>query len=92
MAEHYEAADLVRQAALLAVGLSQNQPFLDGNKRTAFFAMLVFLDLNGLELESGADEPLAQALIRVAERSGDVESATHRFEAWLRGHIAPRRG
>ena len=35
MAEHYDDADLIRQAALLAVGISQAQAYLDGNKRTA---------------------------------------------------------
>src|SRR5688572_28099943 len=30
-AAHYEGADLVRQAALLAVGISQAQAFVDGN-------------------------------------------------------------
>lgn len=36
MAAHYEEADITRQAALLAVGISQAQAFLDGNKRTAY--------------------------------------------------------
>ena len=31
MAAYYEEADLVRQAALLAVGIAQNQPYVDGN-------------------------------------------------------------
>src|SRR5579859_1760506 len=46
MAAHYEQADLIRQAVLLAVGISQAQAFVDGNKRTAFAAADVFLDLN----------------------------------------------
>src|SRR5688500_18872780 len=49
MAAHYEHVDLVRQAALLAVGISQAQAFLDGNKRTAFQALDTFLILNGAE-------------------------------------------
>ena len=43
MAEHYEGADMIRQGALLAIGVSQAQAFLDGNKRTAFAASRVFL-------------------------------------------------
>src|SRR5216683_335276 len=38
MAAYYDEADLIRQAALLAVGISQAQAFLDGNKRTALDA------------------------------------------------------
>ena len=37
-------------AAAYAFHLAQNQPFLDGNKRTALAAALVFLDLNGYEV------------------------------------------
>jgi death-on-curing protein len=85
MAAHYEDADLIRQAALLAVGISQAQAFVDGNKRTAFATLNLFLDLNGQDLTL---EPLsvATALERVAEaanrRHGEEE-----FEAWLRAAI-----
>lgn len=40
----YDLADL---AAAYAFGLSQNHPFQDGNKRVAFLASGLFLDLNG---------------------------------------------
>jgi prophage maintenance system killer protein len=32
---HYEEADLALQAAVLAHGIAETQPFIDGNKRTA---------------------------------------------------------
>ncbi len=41
---------LVEEAAALWESLSQNQPFIDGNKRTAFAATYVFLAINGLQL------------------------------------------
>jgi death on curing protein len=44
------------KAGAYAASLSENQPFLDGNKRTAAAAMLVFLDINGYELEQSDDE------------------------------------
>ena len=47
MAAYYEGADIVRQAALLGVGISQAQAFLDGNKRTAYLALNTFLRMNG---------------------------------------------
>lgn len=49
MAAFYEAADTVRQSVLLAVGVSQARVCIDGNKRTAYAALEVFLDMNGLE-------------------------------------------
>ena len=35
--------------------LVQNHPFLDGNKRTGTMAAIVFLDLNGFQLEASED-------------------------------------
>jgi death-on-curing protein len=83
MAEHYESADVVRQAALLAVGISQAQAFLDGNKRTALFSAVTFLELNGWSLQFD-DLELARQLEAVAERLDSLEAATDRFESWLR--------
>ena len=42
--------DLYEMAAAYAFHLSQNHPFIDGNKRTALACALVFLELNGLSL------------------------------------------
>jgi death-on-curing protein len=88
MAAYYEDADVVRQAALLAVGISQAQAFLDGNKRTAFAALRTFLELNG---STFAAQPLAVArqLEAVATRSDSPEAATEHFELWLRAHVGP---
>lgn len=82
-AAYYEEADLIRQAALLAVGIAQAQAFLDGNKRTAYAALDVFLRLNS-RLFDGNPLALAQQLEAVAERSDSLDAATERFEAWLR--------
>lgn len=51
------------KAAAHAFFLAENQPFIDGNKRTAALALLVFLDLNGYELRETSDTDLADALI-----------------------------
>lgn len=45
---HYPT--LIDEAAALWESLSQNQPFVDGNKRTAFAATYVFLVINGLDI------------------------------------------
>ena len=42
-------------AAVYAYHLAENQPFIDGNKRTAFAASVVFLKLNGYSLHAGND-------------------------------------
>jgi len=89
MAAYYSEADIVRQAALFAVGISQAQAFLDGNKRTAFLACDVFLRLNGLAFV-GEPLELAMQLIAVAERRSDLEEAIAVFEEWLRKHVGPK--
>jgi death-on-curing protein len=47
----YGQPDLFDLAAAYGYGLAKNHPFIDGNKRTAFMAMYVFLGLNGYLLE-----------------------------------------
>ena len=43
----YLHADLFEMAAAYAFHIAENQPFLDGNKRTALVSALAFLDING---------------------------------------------
>jgi death on curing protein len=53
---HYENADLALQAAALAHGIAETQPFIDGNKRLALVALLTFLEINGVIVEAGDPE------------------------------------
>ena len=41
---------LLEKASRLCFGLIQNHPFVDGNKRIGVHAMLVYLALNGVEI------------------------------------------
>jgi death on curing protein len=59
---HYEQADIALQAAVLAHGIAQSQSFIDGNKRTALAAMLVFLELNGYAVHA-TDREMADWII-----------------------------
>jgi death-on-curing protein len=59
---HYKQADLALQAAALAHGIAETQPFVDGNKRTALVAMLTFLELNGHRVRA-TDRELADWII-----------------------------
>jgi death on curing protein len=85
-ATYYENADVLRQAAILAVGISQAQAFIDGNKRTALIAMDVFLQSNGYTF-TGDDVVITEHLERIAEGRDDREGATNRFETWLRDNV-----
>ena len=61
-----------QKAARLGYGLAMNHGFVDGNKRIGAHAMLVFLALNGVELEYIQDE-LANMFLGIAagEKSFD---------------------
>ena len=59
---HYQSADLALQATVLAHGIAEGQPFIDGNKRTALVAMLTFLEINGLRV-AVSDPELADWII-----------------------------
>jgi death on curing protein len=89
MAAYYEGADVIKQAALLGVGISQAQAFLDGNKRTAYLALNTFLRMNGLTY-SGDRMELAKQFEQFAERSSEPDAAIDAFEAWLRPYVQPR--
>jgi len=89
MAAFYEQADLIRQATLMAVGISQAQAFLDGNKRTAFAALEVFLGVNGKTIRGDARGVIDQ-LEAVANHRGKLTKTTAHFEKWLRSQVNDR--
>jgi len=68
--ETYLHEVLAHMAAAYAFHIAQNQPFLDGNKRTGLAAALVFLDLNGITVLD-PQEKLYDAMIAIAERRMD---------------------
>ena len=64
------AKTLMKKAVTLLVGIIEGHPFVDGNKRTAFVKMELFLQMNGKELDhSKADEYLMErVLYDIAEK------------------------
>ena len=78
----YGQPDVADLAAAYGYGLARNHPFIDGNKRTAFVAVELFLALNGHEL-SADDADCVLTMLSVA--AGDMEEAA--FAAWIRAHI-----
>jgi death-on-curing protein len=79
---HYEQADLARQGAVLAHGIAETQPFIDGNKRTALVAMLTFLELNGFSVEA-SDPELAEWILSFS-RGAAPEEVAAKLRALLR--------
>ena len=67
--------DLFAMAAAYAFHIAQNQPFVDGNKRTGLLAALVFLDLNGVAI-GDPDGSLYEAMIAIAEKRMDKTGLT----------------
>lgn len=88
-AAQFEGADLASQAARLALGISRAQGFVDGNKRTAQRALMIFLYLNGFQV-TGDHLDLAHMLERLAELITDDHDAVAELENWLRDRIVPR--
>jgi len=66
----YLHQNLFEMAAAYAFHIAENQPFLDGNKRTALVSALVFLDINGFViLDEGMK--LYDAMIAIANNKMD---------------------
>jgi len=74
--------DAVEEAAALWESLAQNHPFLDGNKRTAFAAMVTFLAINGIELTA---EPAA-TYVFIAGLYQTKSFGFPQLLAWLRAN------
>jgi death-on-curing protein len=72
--------DVAAEAAALWESLSQNHPFIDGNKRTAFASMYTFLAINGVLLRADSDS----AWDFVSARYADGDFQFDKLEAWLR--------
>ncbi len=63
---HYQDADVALQATVLAHGIAEGQQFIDGNKRTALIAMLVFLEINGWRVDA-SDLELADWILSFSQ-------------------------
>jgi death-on-curing protein len=72
---------LQQKAARLCFGLVKNHPFLDGNKRIGAHVMLIFLALNGVELQYSQTE-LSDLILRLASGEIDTEHIFH----WINSH------
>jgi death-on-curing protein len=71
-------ADLVEIAGAYLFYLCGNHPFIDGNKRTAMMAAIVFLRLNGIEPAPDSDE-WERLVLDVASSKLDRDETTRRL-------------
>jgi death-on-curing protein len=76
-------AGLIEEAAALWESLSQNHPFIDGNKRTAFAVTYTFLAINGARLTADASETEAFVVARYSVDGFEFEH----LSLWLRANV-----
>ncbi|KPH81697.1 type II toxin-antitoxin system death-on-curing family toxin [Bosea vaviloviae] len=75
----YGETDLAALAAAYAFGLARNHPFIDGNKRAAFLAMMTFLRFNGIPF-APSQAMAAAAILALAAGEVDEDGLTR----WIR--------
>lgn len=75
--------DLLVLAATYAVGIASNHPFVDGNKRAAYAALILFLALNGQRLVADKVDAIT-TMFAVAAGDIDIDA----LAAWLRDNTA----
>lgn len=78
----YGSPDAAALAAAYAYGIARNHPFIDGNKRTAAVAAVLFLWLNAIETHIGEAELVVTMLALAAGELGEDQLA-----AWLRERV-----
>jgi len=74
---------IFEEAAALMESLSQNHPFVDGNKRISFFSTDVFLRMNGYQIN--CDNETAFSSFQNLLESGSYDF-DHLLE-WLKEHV-----
>lgn len=80
----YLHTDLIEMAAAYAFHIVKNHPFVDGNKRVGAVAALIFLDLNGVDLQL-SEEELFDIIMSVATG----EASKSRLAEFFRDRIRP---
>lgn len=80
---HYQPeSDLATLAAAYAFGLAKAHPFNDGNRRAAFLAAMIFLGLNGKDLDA-TEAQVVQVMTALA--AGSLTEAA--MATWMRERL-----
>lgn len=77
--------DFPTLAALHAIAVIRNHPFVDGNKRVGFVLLALFLDVNGFDFEAPDIESVETT---VALAAGTISDDA--FVDWVRRHAKAR--
>jgi death-on-curing protein len=87
--DHELYPDFIDKAAVLIVRLARNHPLPDGNKRAAWVALRLFVEVNGWSWNPmPATDDAEHAVLAIAAGEWDEERAA----TWLRGYlVAPPR-
>src|SRR5712692_5543398 len=83
----YGETNLAALAAAYAFGIARNHPFVDGNKRTAFASIIVFLGLNGIDFDV---PPAAAAAMILALAAGEIHEDG--LARWIEDNISDASG
>ncbi len=83
---HYEKSSIEELAARLAYGIARNHPFVDGNKRTAYVCLRLFLKLNGKDIIASQEEKVR---ITLKLASGELEIPD--LTKWIIDHLEPNK-
>lgn len=78
----YGEDDLAVLAAAYGFGICSNHPFTDGNKRTAWVSIRLFLRMNGVTLAYTEREAVELVFALAAGEISEAELAQ-----WLREHV-----
>ncbi len=78
-----EDSDVADLAAAYGYGIARNHPFHDGNKRTAFLAMVTLFGLNDIRFEAEEADVVTTMLLLASGRCSEAELA-----GWLRNQMS----
>jgi death-on-curing protein len=80
----YGETGIAAFAAAYGFGIARNHPFIDGNKRTALASIIVFLGLNGVDLDAPQEAATAMVLsLAAGEITEDI------LASWIADHVRP---
>lgn len=79
---HYEEASHIKLAATYAYLICQNHPFVDGNKRTGYICMRLFLQLNESDITASQQEKI-EIMLGVAR----AQICRDELASWIEKHV-----
>jgi death-on-curing protein len=81
---YYEKASIFILAATYADSITNNHPFIDGNKRTAFVIAILFLELNGFDFKANEENAFHMTM---GLASGEISLLI--YAQWLKDYSCP---